>query len=154
MSDYAFMKTGFNTVIEKENPNEIIENAAAIAIVYMENAIKSAAIYSKHAKRKEITVEDIRRGLMLEMFFIKKRPDTLKKCEDTKQKIKNILEEEEKSFDDTDYDEDEEDTEQFTESKCKCAMCLCLNTIYERWNKWKPETSLEQIIHKAIEEIS
>ena len=155
MSDYAFMKSGFNTVAEKEEPNEIIENATAIAIVYMENAIKSAAIYTKHAKRKEITVEDIRRGLMLEMFFIKKRPDTLEKCENIKQKIKTILEEEEKSFDDNDYgDEDECDNEEFIESKCKCAMCHCLNNIYERWAKWTPETPIETIIHKAIQEIN
>ena len=41
------LKTGFN-LLEPEDPTE---NIASIVLVFMENAVKSADIYVKHAKR-------------------------------------------------------------------------------------------------------
>ena len=92
----AELKTGFNTLV----PEDPTENIASIVLVFMENAIKSADIYVKHAKRNSITAEDIKRGLMLETFFIKQRPNMLEQCEDMKKIIKRIQEEDD-SDDDT-----------------------------------------------------
>ena len=75
--DITFMKSGFNNLVEED---EEIENTGSIVMVFMQNAMKSADIYVKHAKRKEITPEDIKRGLMLEVFFMKNRPNMLEKC--------------------------------------------------------------------------
>ena len=86
--DYSFMKSGFeNLVHEDEDPTE---NIASIVLVFMENAVKNAAIYTKHSKRNGITPEDIKRGLMLETFFIKQRPNMLEQCEEMKQIISKI----------------------------------------------------------------
>ena len=146
--DYSFMKSGFDNLVH-EDPTE---NIASIVLVFMENAVKSASIYVKHAKRNSITPEDIKRGLMLETFFIKQRPNMLEQCEEMKKTINKILEEE-------DYESDEEedyitdDDEPFRESECKCAMCNCMNTIYTRWEGFIPQTSIEKAMFNHINSI-
>ena len=147
--DYSFMKSGFDNLVH-EDPTE---NIASIVLVFMENAVKSAAIYVKHAKRNAITPEDIKRGLMLETFFIKQRPNMLEQCEEMKKTISRILEEEDES------DEDEEDfitdeEEEFKESECQCALCNCMNNIYTRWEGFTPQTSIERAMYKHINDIA
>jgi len=146
--DYSFMKSGFDNLVH-EDPTE---NIASIVLVFMENAVKSAAIYVKHAKRNAITPEDIKRGLMLETFFIKQRPNMLEQCEEMKKTISRILEEEDES------DEDEEDfitdeEEEFKESECQCALCNCMNNIYTRWEGFTPQTSIERAMFNHINRI-
>ena len=147
----AEIKTGFNTIV----PEDPTENIASIVLVFMENALKSASIYVKHAKRNSITPEDIKRSLMLEIFFIKQRPNMLEQCEEMKKTINKILEEDD---DDDDLDQlsniyaDEE--EEFKESECECPMCNCMNTIYTRWEGFTPETSIERAMYKHINDIA
>ena len=150
MSDYSFMKSGFDNL---ESKDETLENAASVVMVYMENALRSADIYVKHAKRSQITPEDIKRALMLEVFFMKSRPNLMEQCETMKEKIQEIIKEEEEGTYIIDNDEPEED-ESFKESKCKCAMCGCFNSIYTRWGKFEPELPMEKIMVKHINNIS
>jgi len=148
--DYSFMKSGFDNLVH-EDPTE---NIASIVLVFMENAVKSASIYVKHAKRNSITPEDIKRGLMLEIFFIKQRPNMLEQCEEMKKTINKILEEEDYESDEG-FDEDYiiNDDEPFRESECKCAMCNCMNTIYTRWEGFTPQTSIEKAMFNHINSI-
>ena len=140
------LKTGFN-LLEPEDPTE---NIASIVLVFMENAVKSADIYVKHAKRNSITAEDIKRGLMLEVFFTKQRPNMLEQCEKMKETLKKILDE-----DDSDEElEIYEEVEEFKESKCKCPMCGCMNTIYTRWEGFTPETTIEKAMFNHINNIN
>ena len=152
--DITFMKSGFNNLVEED---DIVENTGSIVMVFMQNAIKSADIYVKHAKRKEITPEDIRRGLMLEVFFMKNRPNMLEKCEEMKQMIKDIIKDEEENGEayylEEAEEEEEKSNEEFSESKCVCAMCNCFNTIYTRWENFTPELPMEHILVKAINDI-
>lgn len=147
--DYSFMKSGFDNLVH-EDPTE---NIASIVLVFMENAVKSAAIYVKHAKRNAITPEDIKRGLMLEIFFIKQRPNMLEQCEEMKKTINKILEEEDDDLDQlSNIYADEE--EEFKESECPCAMCKCMNNIYTRWEGFTPESSIERAMFKHINDIN
>ena len=148
----AELKTGFNTLV----PEDPTENIASIVLVFMENAIKSADIYVKHAKRNSITAEDIKRGLMLETFFIKQRPNMLEQCEEMKKVIRRIQEEDDSDDviifgDDDDFITDEE--EEFKESECQCPMCNCMNTIYTRWEGFTPQTSIEKAMFNHINRI-
>ena len=150
MSDFTFMKSGFDNL---ESPDESLENISSIVMVFMENALKSADIYVRHAERKQITPEDIKRALMLEVFFMKSRPNQLEKCEEMKQKIKDIIREEEENSDDDEevYLDDNDEEEEFTESKCECPMCNCFNFIYDRWDDFIPQLPMEKILAKHIE---
>jgi len=149
------MKTGFNLV--EDDGRDIVENVATIVLVFMENAVKSADIYVRHAKRTSITAEDIKRGLMLEVFFMKQRPNMLEQCEKMKETLKKIQDEEEDSDEDIDLDQLSniyaEKDEEFKESICTCPMCGCMNTIYTRWEGFTPETSIEKAMTKHIENI-
>lgn len=154
MSDYSFMKSGFDNL---ESKDETLENAGSVVMVFMENAMKNADIYVRHAKRREITPEDIKRGLMLEVFFMKNRPNMLEQCETMKEKLKEIIRDEEENgesyYIDDEEDEEDESNEQFTESTCTCAMCSCFNTIYQRWEGFTPQFPMEHILVKAINDI-
>jgi hypothetical protein len=142
------MKTGFNLV--EDDGRDVVENIASIVLVFMENAVKSADIYVKHSKRTTITAEDIKRGLMLEVFFMKQRPNMIEQCEQMKETIKKIQDEDDDDSDEEIYgDEDEV----FKESECTCPMCGCMNTIYTRWDTFTPETSIEKAMAKHIENI-
>tara|TARA_B100001741_G_C16230649_1_gene449291 strand:- start:154 stop:600 length:447 start_codon:yes stop_codon:yes gene_type:complete len=145
--DYSFMKSGFDNLVQ-EDPTE---NIASIVLVFMENAIKSADIYVKHAKRNSITAEDIKRGLMLETFFIKQRPNMLEQCEEMKKVIRRIQEEDDSDEEEEDFITDEE--EEFKESECQCPMCNCMNTIYTRWEGFTPESSIERAMFTHINRI-
>jgi len=145
--DYSFMKSGFDNLVQ-EDPTE---NIASIVLVFMENAIKSADIYVKHAKRKSITAEDIKRGLMLETFFIKQRPNMLEQCEEMKKVIRRIQEEDDNDEEEEDFITDEE--EEFKESECQCPMCNCMNTIYTRWEGFTPESTIERAMFNHINSI-
>ena len=148
MADYSFMKSGFDNL---ESKDETLENAGSMVMVFMENAIKSADIYVKHAKRKELTPEDIKRGLMLEVFFMKQRTNMLEQCEEMKKKLQEIIQEEEENGEEMVIEiEEEHEEEEFSESKCECPMCGCFNNIYTRWEKFTPEQPLEIILVKHI----
>ena len=145
----AEIKTGFNTLV----PEDPTENIASIVLVFMENAIKSADIYVKHAKRNSITAEDIKRGLMLETFFIKQRPNMLEQCEEMKKIIRRIQQEDDSDEEEEDFITDEEEEEEFKESECECPMCNCMNTIYTRWEGFTPESSIERAMFTHINRI-
>lgn len=147
MADYSFMKSGFDNL---ESKDETLENVGSLIMVFMENAMKSADIYVKHAKRKQITPEDIKRALMLEVFFMKQRPNMLEQCEEMKKTIQEIIKDEEENGEEMIIGEEEEEEEEFTESKCQCAMCNCFNTIYTRWDNFTPEQPMEIILAKHI----
>lgn len=150
-SDFTFMKSGHD-LLEKED--EILENVGSICMVFMENAIRNAEIYIKHAKRKSITPEDIKRGFMLEVFFMKSRPNMKEQCEEMKEKILEIIKDEEENGETMFIDEGEEEiNEPFSESVCECPMCGCFNTIYTRWEKFTPDLPLEKVLVKCINEI-
>lgn len=146
--DYSFMKSGFDNLNKKD---DTVENVASIVLVFMENAIKSASIYVKHANRNTITAEDVKRCLMLETFFIKKRTNMLEQCEEMKKIIIKSLEEDEEFIDDL---EDDGEEEEFSQSSCNCALCNCVNSIYTRWENYTPETTIEKAMWTHINHIS
>lgn len=151
MSDFSFMRSGFNNLVEPQE--NILENIAAIIMTYMENAMKSADVYVKHCNRNSITAEDVKRALMLEAFLNRQRTDMLEKCQEMKQTIQNIVND---NYIDSEEDEEdeEEDEEPFSESQCNCMICQCVNTIYTSWESFEPQTPIERAIHDHIDHIN
>lgn len=147
MSDFTFMKTGFDLM--QPDDEEFEQNTAAIIVTYAEHSLRTAALYvSHHETRNGITPEDIKRAMMLEMFLFKKRSNLLEKAEE----IKKIL------FEEDEDDEDEDvvnmtEEEEFSENNCQCAICKCTNDIYTRWENWTPESLFETVIKKHIDKI-
>jgi len=149
MSDFTFMKTGFDLM--QPDDEEFEQNTAAIIVTYAEHALRTAALYvTHHETRNGITPEDIKRAMMLEMFLFKKRSNLLEKAEE----IKKMLFEDEDDEDDEDEDVvNMTEEEEFSENNCQCAICTCTNDIYTRWENWTPESLFETVIKKHIDKI-
>jgi len=143
MTDFTFMRTGFDLL--QPDDEEFEQNTAAIIVTYAEQALRTAALYVTHHKtRNGITPEDIKRGMMLEMFLFKKRSGLLEKAEE----IKKMLYEEDSDNEDEVINMEEDD--EFSENNCDCAICKCVNNIYGRWEKFTPEGLFETVIKKHI----
>lgn len=143
--DFTFMKSGFNNLVEKD---ETFENTASVIMVFMENAVKQSALYVSHTDRKVITKEDVKRGLMLELFLMGKRDNNLEKCLSMKENIKQWMNDEDDEEEDEENEQDED--VEFEESKCECPICNVMNNIYDRWNTFQPTSDVEKIIHKHL----
>jgi len=147
MSDFTFMKTGFDLM--QPDDDEFEKNTTVIIVTYAEQALRTAALYvSHHPTRNGITPEDIKRAMMLEMFLFKNRSNLLEKAEEIKEMLYGEEEEEE---------EEEivnmEKEEAFSENNCSCALCKCMNGIYDRWEGWTPSSLFETVITKHIDNI-
>ena len=147
MSDYSFMRSGFDNL--NHGNNELMENMAAIVTAFTENALKTSAKYVEHSGRNVITTEDIKRGLILEMYLFKARNDNIQHIEE----IKRVL------FEETDEEEEEiiddmEDTgDEFELSSCECLLCQEINNIYNKWINFQPSTRIEEILQRHINSI-
>ena len=63
------LKTGFDNSINNSSQSEEYElQMMSLMTVFMENAVKTAEIYTKHSNRKTITSIDILLGLKKELF--------------------------------------------------------------------------------------
>jgi len=142
------MKTGFD-LTETTTIDEQQKHIVALIALFTENALRNACVYIKHSTRKQVTVEDIKRGLMLEVFLFTKRPEVVEKAKEIKDELD--------SYEDSDNDDEshivedeEEEEEEFAENSCNCPFCTCITDIYKRWDNWSPSTSIEKILHKHI----
>ena len=157
--DYSFMKSGFNMVASSDyDEAEMQQNIVVLVSTFMTEGVKHASYYlDHHPTRNVITPEDIKRGMMLEVFLFQNRPDLLQRTDEIKALIYNS--DDADDADDADSDDDDEDVDvdvdvEFSENGCECAICKCMNNIYTRWANWTPKTPFETIIKKHIDEIA
>jgi hypothetical protein len=147
MSDYSFMKSGFDML--QPDDDEFQKNAATVIVAYAENALRTAGLYvTHHKKRNGVTPEDIKRAMMLEMFLFSNRPNMVEKAQEIRQMLFG------NNSDSDDEDEDYpsiQDENKFTENDCTCPVCHCINNIYARWENWTPNSLFETTIKKHID---
>tara|TARA_Y100000817_G_C16719226_1_gene482826 strand:- start:237 stop:713 length:477 start_codon:yes stop_codon:yes gene_type:complete len=147
--DYSFMKSGFNLVDNSNVENE--KDIISLVTLFGKNALETAAKYTHHGKRTIVTLKDIRRALMFEVFAFTKRPDLKQKTDEIRKEIfdnENTFEE----FFDTDVITTDETVEEYQDSSCGCALCAYLNGIETKWLTWEPQNKLECILKKHIDE--
>tara|TARA_B100001142_G_scaffold279671_1_gene290440 strand:+ start:71 stop:532 length:462 start_codon:yes stop_codon:yes gene_type:complete len=150
-SDFSFMRSGFNNVEDGEEEQKQHQQLASTLVHFSENALLNASVYVKHANRNQVTKEDLKRCLMLEVFIFTKRENLQEKIEDIIHELydaESDEEEEEIVFDDENVIVDE-----FTESECQCALCQCINNVHIKWENWEPETPVQHILKRHIEQM-
>tara|TARA_Y100001970_G_C14225091_1_gene855130 strand:+ start:1828 stop:2253 length:426 start_codon:yes stop_codon:yes gene_type:complete len=141
------MKSGFNNLAEDNT--DYIQNLSSIMVAFTENAVETASKYVKHCKRNHITSEDLKRGLMMELFVFSQRENLQTQVES----IKKYLFEEESEDEEEDETIEVEDCDEFEESKCNCIMCQYINNIYTHWESYTPKSQIEEIIKTHINNI-
>ena len=143
------IKTGFNNVQDNDISTD---NIVALLTHFMDKALTSAEIYTKHSNKNNITVEHIKRSMMLEMFLYNKRINKIEEINKIKDEIKELENDSDTEDDYIEEDYTEDDT--FEENNCNCAICKCINTIYNRWNNFQPTSRSESIMKKHIDSMS
>ena len=161
------LKTGFNNSINNSSQSEEYElQMMSLMTVFIENAVKTAEIYTKHSNRKTITSIDILLGLKKELFTFLDNDDIEERALTIFNEFKN--EEEEGEYDEEDDEEEEEEEEvnyiekkneleeeeeKFKKSDCECEVCKKTNEYAELWKTWKPSNRIEEILYSSIQNI-
>jgi len=144
--DFSFMKTGENLVTDNEIDETVID-MASIMTLFTKKGLENSEYYVKHCKRSSITPEDIKRGLMIEMFFFSKRPGLLTEVQEVKEYLKVEDGDEDIVFS-TGFD-----NTPFSESTCTCSMCRAMNGIYSKWGNFQPSSVIEDILYRNINKV-
>ena len=158
------MKTGFNLMQENDD-EERKKKIAAMVILFSKNALKFAALYVSHSKRKIVTTEDIKRGMMLQCFLFENTPNLANEIKEIKETLldDNIIAD---MIDEMNTIEavgdivapgailtDDEPLE-YSESECTCVLCNSFNTMKERWDNWEPTDKIYEIFKIHIENMN
>tara|TARA_Y100000741_G_scaffold358958_1_gene338886 strand:+ start:260 stop:817 length:558 start_codon:yes stop_codon:yes gene_type:complete len=172
-------KTGFGDIDTSLSDEEQKINITALLTVFMENALDSAAIYTKKAGRKTVTSKDISMALKRQVFTFLDTENLEEKAKQIALEYKNELnqnldndltssDESYSEYDDNDDDDDEsieeendeevnehdsDKEEDFTYSYADCKICKETNEYSEKWKTFKPSSKIEQILYDGIQKI-
>ena len=169
------LKTGFDNLEDTDKNEEIKLQMSALITVFMENAIKTAEIYTKEANRKVITPQDISLSLKRELFTFLDNDDieqrSLEILNEFKAELSNNEEDSFSSEDensemeevdsiDSEYEDDEQkkyeeadEEEKFTICNSDSKICKEVNMYAEKWKTWEPTNNIEKILWEGINKI-
>ena len=174
------IKSGDNLLenaFEQDKDSQI--QIMSLLTVFLENAIKSAEIYTLHSKRTIISSKDISMALKRELFtfldnedialrakdIVKEYKQEIEYAEDDEEYYEDDEEDEDDEEYDEEYDEDEQneeknkdnyitnDTEEFKKSICNWSICTEINNYTDNWDSWKPTNNIEEILYNGIQKI-
>lgn len=166
------MKTGFDNLISnitnEDIPDGLIIKIQSILYTLITKAIETASIYSKSAKRKNISSTDLLYALQYQAheFFNDNDGDFYDMCCENEQYILNnesyseetdscSTNSEQESDSETDETESSEniteDDEIFTRAEDdENEMISKINNYHDDWQNWEPTDHIQQIIKKSI----
>ena len=159
MSDYSFMKTGFDNPVSDTLLEIDLKNIEILLSLFIGNAIKNASKYIKICNRSGITKDDIVHGLRYEVFEFINR--------------KSLHDDIQQAMDDySNWDSDDEEEEHFFEDECivddsdiepfsrvletdilekDVEFVKKFHNYYDTWCHWKPDTPMNKILKNAID---
>jgi len=150
MEDYGFMKTGFNNDNNDNNDNNCMEILNSMLIVFTEDAIKIADIYTEHSNREIITPLDIKKALKVRSYY----GEHFWKLPDVQERIKELIDSQKETdcsdCSSMDIEEEEDVDEMYALSTCKCNICEYVNNIEEQWVNWNPSSPIEIALKDAV----
>jgi len=123
------------------------EEIKSLIVLFSENALKSASIYVRHARRTIIQTQDLKNCLKLEAMIFSKKSNILQEAKQLAKEMFN--DQDENSYEDIFGTQKEE----YKKSECLCVLCKVINDINSFWLKWEPGTPLEMSLHQNIERI-
>jgi len=171
------LKTGFDNSMHNSSKSEEEYQLQMMSLmtVFMENAIKTSEIYTKHSNRKTITSIDISLGLKKELFTFLDNDDIEERALAIFNEFKNEEfaapnsdnededESEEDQYDNQEFaapssdneeiEVEEDEEEEFKKSECECEICKKTNECAELWKTWKPSNRIEEILYSSIQNI-
>ena len=153
------IRTGMgNYELNNLEREEIEINVTSMVMTFMSYAMKTSAMYVEHSKRKVITVRDIKRAMMLEVFLYFNREDLEETVTEWRRDIIQDLQAQDETEDETEEDTEEETEEDpetciSDEEKCHCDLCQRINGIDEYWQTYNPSDPLGKILKEHIDQM-
>jgi hypothetical protein len=154
------IRTGMgNYELNNLEREEIEINVTSMVMTFMSYAMKTSAMYVEHSKRKVITVKDIKRAMMLEVFLYFNREDLEETVTEWRRDIIQDLQAQDLQAQVETEDETEDETEEETdtcisdEEKCDCDLCQRINGIDEYWQTYNPTDPLGKILKEHIDQM-
>ena len=153
------IRTGMgNYELNNLEREEIEINVTSMVMTFMSYAMKTSAMYVEHSKRKVITVRDIKRAMMLEVFLYFNRDDLEENLMEWRRDIIQDLQAQDETEDETEEDTEEETEEDpetciSDEEKCDCDLCQRINGIDEYWQTYNPTDPLGKILKEHIDQM-
>ena len=87
-NDYSFMKTGFNPVRQEPKLDEMDEMyIASLLTLFTSNSIVNASDYSDLCGRNCVTKEDMRYGLIFEVFEFLNNPNLVNDLKEVEKQL-------------------------------------------------------------------
>ena len=174
-TDYSFMKSGFSLTKEKkskDSSNDQLDNIMSMLTMFSSNAVVNAGRYVELCNRNGITEQDMKNGLIYEVFEFTKRPNFKEEMENIKEEIKNESDDEEEEEEEEEEENNnkeinenliikDEDIMSFSrienvndlESEDKEFVIKYHNYI-DNWEDWKPTNIIENLMKKSINKIN
>ena len=117
----------------------------------MSYSIKSSSIFVEHSGRTIVTIDDIKRAMMVEVFMYFNRPDLKIRISEWRNIILTDMEcdNEEQESEEESEDEimkDDNITEKEESKKiCSCDVCDLMNNIKDKWKYYNPTDKMGKI---------
>lgn len=154
------LNTGFdNSELNCLEKKELEINVASSVLAFTEYAMLNAVTYTKHCKRTETNVDDIKKALKLEVYNYFKHPNLVQNVK----KWRNIvLKDDERddleNLEDHIVLEDQSisksvDVELNNSNTCSCNVCIQMREVEHLWSNYIPQDELGKIMKKHIDGI-
>ena len=160
MTDYSFMRSGLGGSVERPLSEDDQTNINSMLTLFTSNAMMTGVKYSKICGRNGVSQEDVKYGLIFEVFEFTNRSTTM----DDLNEIRNELKEEDDNEDN--YEDIEEfivpddEIDDFTRvniddvSEENKEFVKKIHDYYDNWSSWNPSNRIEEILKNAIDTIN
>ena len=163
MSDYSFMRSGFDNLVQAEPTlsKEEQANIMGLLMIFMENAARDASQYASAASRSIVLPKDIvlalkRQAVPSGGFW--NDPNLLQRFAENRQAMLADDDDDEDDDDDDESSEGEGDdaasVPQWTAAPSDASeLCAGINAAEAEFAAWGPTTPMESIVRRAIVEV-
>ena len=157
MTDYSFMRSGGGTPPERSLSDEDQDKIHAILALFTSNGMINASEYSKICGRNGVTKEDVKYGLIYEVFEFTQRPSTMNDFEEICNEMENDVEDDDEDIEQYIVPDDEVDVFSRVNidnvSEKDKEFVKNIHDYYDNWTNWSPSNRIEEILKNAIDTI-
>ena len=142
---------GIGDEVSNAEKEHITTTIVSVMMVALEDAMRVAGGYCRHAERNTVLVEDIRMALkVVGMSGFWETPNLKDRAaryfDELAAEVDDDEEEEEMQLE---YDDDDV---AFTASTCTCKLCVAMNAADVQWQAWVPSDSMGVALKKSLEQ--
>lgn len=160
-TDFSFMKSGFNNIIETNNgPDpDMVTFIQSLVLSFTECALDKAAIYVQYSGRNMITPKDIKQALKYETFIFLDENNLNERMQKWKAFVENPPQDSDEEYEsdeekfDNEYSPDTDkpiNTIDF-ENKEHRDLYESIKNIDDKWKNWEPTSPIEEALKNVID---